>query len=571
MQTDVFAQIGVLMAMVAVMSVIMRLLRQPLIIGHIFTGIIVGPAALDIIGDKKPIETLGKFGITLLLFIVGLGLNPKVIKELGKVALVTGIGQVVFTSVVGFLILKSLSFDNATSLYLSIGLSFSSTIVILKLLTDKKEQNKLHGRIAIGFLLVQDIIATFALVVASASGSDEGFRPSNLLELAVKGLGLAALLYLATKFIVKPLHGFMAKSQELLFLFAISWGFGVGLIFLKMDFSLEVGALFAGVSLSSMNYAQEIDTRLRPLRDFFIVVFFIALGSGLQIGEVGDLWAKTLLLSVFVLIGNPIIVIIMMGLLGYTKKTSFKTSLAVAQVSEFSLIFVLLGVNNGQVKPESLTLMTLVALVTFALSSYLITYSDFLYGLFERYLSLFERRKTHRDIEHTRHTDLVIIGFRKGGSDVAMTMKKLKKKVLVVDYDPEVIEDVELAGYPFVYGDSTSLELLEELSLENAKAIMTLASSLETNELITEFALKTNPKIIVICSANTASDASRLYDLGATYVMLPHALGTEKITNYISRHGFTKSGLKGFKNRHLSQIADYIDEKSARGATAASD
>jgi Kef-type K+ transport system membrane component KefB/Trk K+ transport system NAD-binding subunit len=559
MVTDIFFEISLLIVFAALVAMVMRKLRQPLIIGHIFTGIIVGPALLDLIDDPHTIEILGKFGIALLLFIVGLGLNPRVIKELGKVSLVTGVGQVLFTSLIGFAILKLLNFSVSTSVFLAIGLSFSSTIVILKLLSDKKEQNSLHGRISIGFLLVQDIIATFALVIAAAT-STGGLSISDIGYLLVKGILVGVGIFLVTRYIVRPMGGFLTKSQELLFLFSLAWGFGIGALFLKLGFSLEVGALFAGVALAPMHYAQDVSSRLRPLRDFFTVVFFIALGASLQLAEIGNVWWQAILLSAFVLIGNPIIVMVLLGILGYTKKTSFQVSLAVAQVSEFSLIFVLLGQQNGQVSDAGLTLITAVALITFALSSYMIIYSEKLYKFFDVYLNIFERSCAHRKRETRVSYEAIIFGFKKGGAEFARSFSHQKKSFMVVDYDPDVIDEIGKRGYDYLYGDASDPELLEESGITNTKSIISTITDQDTTEFIVENTIRYNPKAIIICSADTAHHAKRLYELGATYVMMPHSIGTEKISNFISKHGFKKSEFKTFRDKHLLYLASYIDE-----------
>jgi len=561
MSSEIFIEISVLMALATIVSIVMRLLKQPLIIGHIFTGILVGPAVLNLLGNAETIEVLGKFGIALLLFIVGLGLNPRVIKELGKVSVITGVGQVLFTTALGFVLVRALGYGLVEALYISVGLAFSSTIVILKLLSDKREQNKLHGKIAIGFLLVQDIIATIALVIASASGRG-GLRVSDLILLLGKGTVLLISVSLVARFVVKPLTTFLSRSQELLFLFAIAWGFGIGAIFYKVDFSLEVGALFAGISLASMPYAQDISSRLRPLRDFFVVVFFVALGAGLELSGIGSIWLQALLLSLFVLLGNPLIVLALLGLLGYTKKVSFKTSLAVAQVSEFSLIFVLLGKTNGQLPEGAVTLVTLVAVITFALSSYMIIYSDKLYKVMEPYLSLFERRKTISEYEqHTRY-DIIIFGFKKGGAEFARSFTKQKAKFLIVDYDPDIIDEISRRGHDYLYGDASDSELLDESGIEHAKSVISTITDTETTELIVRSTLKLNPKALIICSSDSASHAARLYEIGATYVMMPHTIGTEKISNFINRHGLKKSEFKVFRDKHLLYLQGHFEESS---------
>ncbi len=556
---SVFTEISLLIVLAATMSVIMRALKQPLIIGHILTGLIVGPALLGIVNSPESIELLGNFGIALLLFIVGLGLNPKVVKEVGKVSLLTGLGQVVFTSAIGFWLVTMMGYAPMTAFYIAVALTFSSTIIILKLLSDKKEQNKLYGKIAIGFLLVQDIVATFALVIASATGQG-GLSWQDVLVLVVKGLGLAIGTFLAANLIVKRMSGFLAKSQELLFLFALAWGFGIGTLFYEAGFSLEVGALVAGVAFASMPYAQEIGSRLRPLRDFFIVVFFIALGAKLNIDNLGGIIGQAIGLSLFVLVGNPIIVMSIMGVLGYTKKTSFNAGLAVAQISEFSLIFMILGQKNGQVDESAVTLVTLIGIITIALSSYMIIYSESLYKRLSRYLGVFERKNTRQEKEVRKHHEAVLFGYRHGGSEFVRVFKKMTKRYVVVDYDPEAIERMEHAGIPYLYGDATDLELLEEVDLSHAKLIVSNLTDHPANTFLLSHLEQVNPTAVAVCHADTIQEAAELYGLGASYVMMPHYIGTEKITSFIRKSGFKKTEFNKFRSKHLEYLQNHYDE-----------
>ncbi len=559
MVNQVFVEISILIAIAAAISVFMRILRQPLIIGYILSGILVGPAVFNLINNTNTIEMLGKFGIVLLLFIVGLGLNPKTIKELGKASFITGVGEVIIATLVGFIIVRCFGFDIVSSVYISLGLALSSTIVILKLLSDKKEQNRLHGRITIGFLLVQDIIATIALLVSAASAKG-GLEPLDVILLIGKGSLLMLAIYVVSLYVLKPLSSFLSRSQELLFLFALAWGLGIAMLFFKLGFSLEVGALFAGVSLASMAYSQDIASRLRPLRDFFIVVFFVSLGASLEIGFIGQLWWQAGLLSTFVLVGNPIIVMSILGMLGYKKRTSFKTAIAVGQVSEFSLILVLLGASNNQLSHSGVALVTIVALITFALSSYQIIYSDKIYKFLEKYLSLFERKKTNPDHNHNEHYGGIIFGYKKGGLEFARSFSKLHIKCLIIDHDPDVIDEVSRLGYDHLYGDVTSLDLLEDVNVSTVKSVISTITDQDTTEFIVRYVVSVNPRALIICSADSALNAVRLYELGATYVMMPHTIGTEKISNFIAKHGLAKSEFKTFRDKHLIYINNSIDE-----------
>ncbi len=562
MHGNFFTELSLLLAIAVGISIVMRALRQPLIVGHILTGILVGPSVFGFITSAETITEFGSFGIALLLFIVGLGLNPRVIKEVGRVALLTGVGQVLFTSLFGFGIVRLLGYGNVPAFYIAVALTFSSTIIILKLLSDKKEQNKLHGKISIGFLLVQDIIATLALVVASATSSG-GFSPADLASLVLKAIALGIVIMLISKFILTPLTGFISRSQELLFLFAIAWGFGIGTLFFELGFSLEIGALVAGVALSTMTYAQEVSSRLRPLRDFFIVIFFIALGAGLDIGNVGSIIWQAVGLSAFVLIGNPIIVMVIMGLLGYTKKTSFKAGLAVAQISEFSLIFILLGQRNGQVESAAVSLVTIIGIITIAISSYMITYSDGLYATFEKYLSLFERRKVKMDQESKNNYDLILLGYQKGGHEFIKAFERLKKRFVVIDYDPDVIDVLEKRKVSYLYGDTTDVELLEEAGIDRAKLVVSTIGDFDTNSFIVGLLEKLNPGTVVICRAENIADAEKLYEQGASYVMMPHFIGSEQIGTFIKKNGINKTEFKKYRTRHLSALQSQFFAESA--------
>ncbi len=560
MHGNIFVEISVLLGLCAGIAMIMRFLKQPLIIGYIITGLLVGPSLLGLVKSPETIEILGSFGVTLLLFIVGLGLNPKVIKEVGKVSFLTGLGQVVFTTLLGYWISGLLGYDKTASIYIAVGLAFSSTIIILKLLTDKKEQGKLYGKISIGFLLVQDIIATIALVIASASGQG-AVTYQDLLPLAAKGFALFALVFLISHFILRHLTGFLSRSQELLFLFTIAWGFGVATIFYEMGFSVEVGALLAGAALASMPYAQEVGSRLRPLRDFFLIVFFIALGTRLNVNDVNAVIGHALIFSVLVLVGNPIIVMTIMGLLGYTKKTSFKAGLAVAQISEFSLIFVLLGAKNNQITQETVSLLMVIAVITIAVSSYMIIYSDKLYAILEPGLRLFERKKVKPSRDHRTTVDAVLFGFKRGGHEYAHVFKQLGKKFIIVDYDPDAIDEIERQNFPYIYGDATDLQLLEEINLEEVKFVVTVITDHTSNIFLLQHLQHHNPKAIVICHADSVQEAIELYGLGASFVILPHYIGNEKVSGFIKHSGFKKAEFNKYREKHLSYLQNHFEAK----------
>ena len=297
----IFLQLSVVLLIILGISFIMRMLKQPLIIGYIIAGIIIGPSFFNLLPDNQTIHTFSELGIAFLLFIVGLNLSPKVIKEVGKISLITGIGQVIFTSVIGYFIAIWIGFDPITAIYISIALTFSSTIIIMKLLSDKDSLDKLFGKISIGFLLVQDIIAIIILMVISSFSNGVG-TTSFILQSFTRGILILVILFPISYFILPKLSSFFAKSQEFLFVFAISWGLGLSALFFYTGFSIEVGALIAGIMLSMSPYSYEIASKLKPLRDFFIISFFVLLGSQMILQDLNNLWIPAIILSLFILI-----------------------------------------------------------------------------------------------------------------------------------------------------------------------------------------------------------------------------------------------------------------------------
>jgi len=555
---EIFTELAIVVSVATGIAFAMRALKQPLIVGYILAGILVGPYALNVLRSTHEIELFSKIGITVLLFIVGLNLSPKVIREVGKVSLVTGLGQVIFTSAIGFLIALILGIDRVAALYVSIALTFSSTIIILKLLSDRGDLDKLYGKISIGFLLVQDIVATLILLVVSSFSQTQGAGVVNIVViLLAKSLMLGIGLYIISGHIMPRVSRLAATSPELLFLFSMTWGLGLSALFHVLGFSVEIGALIAGATLSLTPFAYEIGSRLKPLRDFFIVLFFVLLGSQMVLDNVGSLLLPALVLSLFVLIGNPVIVIILMNLLGYKRKTGFMAGLTVAQISEFSLILAALGFNMGHLSKEILSLITLVGLVTIAGSTYLILYADALYPRLENFLKLLElkkQKKKERGAENEQY-EFVLFGYDRVGDDFVRSFQALQKPYLVVDFNPSSIERLQKEGVPFRYGDAEDVEFLQELDFSRVRMVVSTIPDFKTNVLMVKHVIHENAHAIVIVLSHDIAHAEALYDAGATYVIMPHYLGARYGSQMIMRLGLDKQEFNEERERHLKHLA----------------
>lgn len=537
-----FMEFAALLFLAALFGIAARLLRQPLIVAFIALGIIAGPAALNLIVSGDKIHLLADIGIAILLFVVGLKLNLTLIRTTGTVALFTGMGQVIFTSLIGFLLALALGFGSLPALYIAVALTFSSTIIIVKLLSDKKEIDSLHGQIAIGFLIVQDIVVVLVMIVLSAINTEAGQSLSWIIgAVTIKGLLLLSITGVMMRWVLPGLSGYLASSQELLVLFAIAWAMTLAGLSEAMGFSREVGAFLAGIALASTQYREVISGRLTSIRDFLLLFFFIHLGAGLKLDLLGEqLWAAALL-SVFVLIGNPLIVMVIMGLMGYRKRTGFLAGLAVAQISEFSLIFIALGLTLGHVSDEVVGLVTLVGLITIGLSTYMILYSHQLFDWLSPLLNIFEKATPHREAQHRqnqeRRYDVILFGLGRYGGNILRLLHKQGLSVLAVDFDPQQVKQWQKEGMETQYGDIEDPDLAEQLPLKHTPLVISSLPRRDANTSLLKCLKATDYQGKTIVTAHNSEDAGLLQAAGADQVLMPFTDAAEVIGERIAELG----------------------------------
>jgi len=485
-----FTQVALILLIAIVMGLGAKLARQPLIIAYLAVGILLGPSFFNVVSFQEEIELLAKLGIAILLFLVGLKLDLGLIRSTGLVALYTGVGQVVFTSVVGYFLIVALGYEPLPALYIAVALTFSSTIIIVKLLSDKRELDQLHGQIAVGFLIVQDILVIVAMVVIVAIGSPGSTNsPIDLLFVLVGSVVFLVVVTLLAKFVVPRLLDWMAKSQELTLLFGVGWAVALAAATNLLGLSMEVGAFVAGVTLASTPYRESLSGRMVSLRDILLLFFFIQLGTSLEFAEAASQLWPAIVLSLFVLIGNPIIVMIIMGVMGYRSKVSFKAGLAVAQISEFSLILIALGYSLGQVEKSVLSLVTLVGIITITLSTYLILYSEQIYNLIPKFLSIFEKKDLSSSIDEEAQAaryDAIVIGAGRLGGAVVEGLLSRDARLLIVDQNPTALKELRDRGLETLYGDVTEPEFASSLPLHEADAVICAVPERTTNLVVLE-------------------------------------------------------------------------------------
>ncbi|TNF32966.1 MAG: sodium:proton exchanger [Gammaproteobacteria bacterium] len=545
---NVYYEFTALLALSAVIGTFAIRLRQPLIVAFILVGILVGPVGLGWVRSHEQIELLAEIGVTVLLFVVGLKLDPGLVRHLGGVALATGLGQLAFTIAFGYGISRGLGMDHLKALYVAVALTFSSTIIIIKLLSDKREIDTLHGRIAVGFLIVQDIAVIVAMmVIGSSSLADTagqgwaGTLGSVLLRLLLMIAVIGALM----RFVLPVLMRGMAASQELLLLFAVAWGTALAVAGELLGFSKEVGAFLAGFSLATSPYREAVASRLASLRDFLLLFFFIELGSGLHFGVLGEALVPAVVLSVFVLVGNPLIVMAIMGYMGYRKRTGFLAGLTVAQISEFSIVFVAMGIQLGHVDDSALALTTLVGLVTITLSTYLILYSEPLYRRLAPVLGLFERQQPMREmaIENDAmpdEADVVVFGLGRYGLNLAQRLQENGLRVLGVDFDPALVQSLAATGFTCRFGDAENTDFLEHVPLMRASCIVSALPDLQSSLHLLRWLKSHGFAGRCILRAHTEHEGVVLLAAGADEVLYPFRdaadFASNRVVGLLARH-----------------------------------
>lgn len=514
---------------------LVRYLQVPSIVAYILAGLLLGPV-LGFVEVSESVDLISEVGIALLLFLVGLELSLAKIRDVGKVAVVAGLGQVMFTAAGGLGFCLLLGFGLIEGMFIATALTFSSTVVVVKLLDQKDELDSEYGRIAVGIFLVQDLVVVVALTFLAGIGREEGMQATEmLLSIGIAFGGMAVLLAaagIAARYVLPGLLGRVASSQETLLVCGLALCFSFVLGAEVMELSLEIGAFLAGISLAQLPYNDDLRRRVHPLMNFFIAVFFVSLGIRMQFDAAAEIWLPSVLLSLFVLIGNPFIFMLLIARLGYGERTSFLTSVTVAQISEFSFIFAALGLSAGIIGAEVLSLIGIVGLVTIAVSSFMILYNHQLYEWIRPtgILSMFrggESVAPTYDVPH-REGHIIVVGMNAMGRRIVSRLHEKARDVLALDTDPS-----KLAGLPCatLLGNVEYQSVLEQADLKRARLLVSVLRIEEVNRLLAYRAARAG----VPCAIHSPDIGSTvdLDQLGADYIIDSQAQGVERVARFV--------------------------------------
>lgn len=546
---SVFIHVVQILAVAAAVGVIGTLLRQPLIISFIAVGLIVGPWVLGIVHPESApgllgvVQLLGDMGIALLLFGVGLTLNLSNMRTMGSVALAAGIGQMVFTILFGSLLAVALGMSGMAPIYVGIALAMSSAVIPMKILADRGEVESLHGRVAIGALIIQDVGVIAGIVILSALGAvdnSDGSMRAQLAAVLLNGVLLVAATALLARFVLPRLVDFLNRSAELVVLFAVTWAIGFAVVAETVGLSREFGAFLAGIAFASTRYREAFAAPLSRLRDFLLVFFFVGLGATLDPAILRAQVSQAAVFALFVLLGNTAIVMVIMGLMGYRSRTSFFTGTALAQTSVFSLVVAAMGVSLGHITVDTLGLITLVAFVTIGVCTYVLTYSSPIYERLRRVLSIFERKRPFRELSleekvpEAEAAEVVVLGLGRFGGGIIRGLQLRQRKILGVDFDPEVLSRWTAKGLPVAYGDIADAEMLRSLPLDTAGVIVAAVPGLATNLEIRRVLERLGYTGRVALTAQTEAEAAALRAAGADIVLELFAYAAEHSAEAVS-------------------------------------
>ncbi|MFB6114842.1 MAG: cation:proton antiporter [Candidatus Nanohalobium sp.] len=514
----------------AVLGALARKTKQPTVIAYIITGLLLGPFLLDVIEKTEATKLLGELGLSFLLFLIGLEIRLDEIKELLREVTMIALVQMTVSAALGYLTGMAFGFTTVESLFVAAAFTFSSTAVVVKLLSSKDEISTLPGKIGVGVLLIQDVAVVLLLALLSTNASTPGQILVSIAEIGVMISAIGGISYLSSKKLLPKIFNRVSENQQAFFIHGVAWAFLFITLSDTLGLSTEIGAFFAGLSLAQLPYRQELIEEIRPLTDFFMAVFFINIGLGLTGNALSAYFVEAFIAAGILMIGKFAILFGILDRLKFTPETSLKSALNLSQISEFSLILGALGVAKGLISQEIFGFISLAMIITVGFSSYFIVFSERIYEKIEYYLAKIDSEaKEDVDVE-TLEGHALIIGYDFIGRRSAEILDEAFDKVMVVDRNPGNVENLSESNYEYIYGDFSHGEIRNASQISKAGFVLSLIPDSSINRKIVEEA---PAEATVFVKADSLEDAAELYDLGAHYVIQKNELSGEKMGEYL--------------------------------------
>jgi Kef-type K+ transport system membrane component KefB len=509
--------------------------RQPLILAYLVAGFFIGPFGMGWVKSQESIQIISELGLIFMLFMIGLEIDLKKIVRAGRVILFAAGGQLIGGCVLGVLffmgIARMLGGGGFDGLYLSIACTLSSTVIIVKVLYEKRELDTLPGRITLGVLVLQDI---FAILFLAVQPSLADLQVSVILLSIARVVALVVTALALSRYVLPPLFHQIARRPELVLLGALAWCFLIGEIAELLHLSREMGSLVAGVSISTFPYALDVTAKVTTLRDFFITLFFVALGMTIPIPNLSVI-GLALIIAAFTVVSRVVTTFTPLYLLKQGLRASLLPAINLAQISEFSLVVIQTGIAAGHIKTETASAASFAFVLLAVLSTFVMMRSDQIVRMAIGPL----KRMGLRDLDH-RHADegeedahgegrrILILGFFRAASallsEIGRQNPELLDQIGVVDFNPVVFQNLAKRGVHVTYGDISNVDTLVHAGVGNAEIIiLSVPDSLlkgANNEKLVRHVRSLNTTAKIISTADLLSDVEDQYAAGADYVVV---------------------------------------------------
>jgi Kef-type K+ transport system membrane component KefB len=513
----------------AALAILFHKLNQPTVTAYIITGIILGPAVFGITSHSQPIQVFSELGLAFLLFLIGLEMDVGEVREIINPTLLIGGVQMIFMFASGLLIGNLVGFTLVQSLFAGFFLMFSSTAVVVKMLSDKDQISSLPGRLNVSILLLQDVVVVLALAVLNTGVSSPRTFAIGITE-TLAFIFLTTLVSLASsKYILKRLFSTYAEEKHGFLIYAVAWLFIFIQISHFLNISIEIGAFLAGIGLGRLKISEEIMERIRPLTDVFMAVFFIGVGLKLDQSAIATYWQPALIFSALII---PLKFVSEFSLTDFSKfspETSFISSINMTQISEFSIILASLAAAKGFISTEFVGFAALTAVTTMTVSSYLITYNREIYERVKPVLQHFDSQAKRDVTVDELENHAVVVGYDQAARNILPVLEKRFENIMVIDSNSENVQELSQSKYDYIYGDFKHGEIRNSANLSDAGIVVSVSSQHEVNLQI----LEDIEDATVFLRAESAEEALELYELGAHYVMRRNALASEQLSSYL--------------------------------------
>lgn len=560
------SNIGISIVAATVLAYLGHIFKQPLLLAYIAAGIIIGPKiGLGLISNQEDIKVISEIGLILLLFMIGLEIDIKKLRESGKSLIVTGFSQFILTVAMGlgFFILLGFSIGdgNYDLVYLAVCCGISSTTIVVKILYEKFELDTLAGRITLGVLVFQDL---WAIVVL---GIQPNLANPDILEILWsfgKGGILVVVSLLASRYVLGYVFKSIAKIPELILVASLGWCFFICGVAGYLDLSLEMGALIAGVAISTFPYNLDVIAKIVSIRDFFITLFFVALGMGIPnpLDNPG-LLAISGLAALFLIASRFLSIFPILYSLKNGNRISLLVPINLSQISEFSLVIAAIGLSKGHIGEDVLSIIIFIFVITSVLSTYFIKFSDPL----QKFISKSIQKVGIKDISNPpvdkaaeSDKEIAILGFYRVASSLISELQlrndDILDKIMVVDFNPNYHQQLDHMGVKTLYGDISHMDTLHHTNLEKAKLVIstipdTVLKGTDNLKLVRKIQ-QIAPHAKIVVTAESTSRALKMYNEGADYVLLPRLLAADHLSYFI--HNYLKDSEKDYKTEEMELL-----------------